>query len=519
MPTRYASNSTILNIDTFIMSLKQKGKYWGFLTEKMRLKGMTSKAICKVVRKRLVTDDAGHVQGSFFLPAADANRKKKFGYAFTAGEKLFRLVDSPTNSEDDKLFTTLAEDSFRCVGADEASKTITKKIKIIRGKTSLTPPTVGSPNVTAAPVLGNILPPVPDPQEVDETPQVVTPPTTDPPRPEDPPIVGPCDPPDEPTGETENFEEVTQVTEEDHRKGDKTPEDTGTGPVKQKPKPKVKTAKVKYVFDKNGRALPVWFVPYTIKSGPDKGKTKYLNFNQIKRLGGKKDAKRAFRQAGYPLPPKKYPGRGKPARPTGGKKKSTKIAVKQNRKGVIKVVDTSKKARKLARKGIKSRVRDIIKPGDKRYRRFNKGKAQLFKFGATLVATQHRKATRRVTRRGRRKFEKRGFPVNKLNLKRGSIKRFTPRRPKRVRKKSRPLPKPPKPTPTRNRRRRVGGGYPRKPKFRSRPKPPRRPPAPPRRSSARRGRRRRGRRGRRSDFLLKTNIMIIRNALNRVIRM
>ena len=39
---------------------------------------------------------------------------------------------------------------------------------------------------------------------------------------------------------------------------------------------------------------------------------------------------------GYPLPPKKYPGRGKPARPTGGKKKSTNIAVKQNRKGVIK---------------------------------------------------------------------------------------------------------------------------------------------------------------------------------------
>ena len=412
MPTRYASNSTILNIDTFIMSLKQKGKYWGFLTEKMRLKGMTSKAICKVVRKRLVTDDAGHVQGSFFLPAADANRKKKFGYAFTAGEKLFRLVDSPTNSEDDKLFTTLAEDSFRCVGAD-GSKTITKKIKIIRGKTSLTPPTVGSPNVTAAPVLGNILPPVPDPTEVDETPQVVTPPTTDPPRPEDPPIVGPCDPPDEPTGETENFEEVTHLRQQKSIAFScsciRLQRILVQDQLNQPPKPKVKTAKVKYVFDKNGRALPVWFVPYTIKSGPDKGKTKYLNFNQIKRLGGKKDAKRAFRQDGYPLPPKKYPGRGKPARPTGGKKKSTKIAVKQNRKGVIKVVDTSKKARKLARKGIKSRVRDIIKPGDKRYRRFNKGKAQLFKFGATLVATQHRKATRRVTKRGRKKFEKRGF--------------------------------------------------------------------------------------------------------------
>lgn len=518
MPTRYASNSTILNIDTFIMSLKQKGKYWGFLTEKMRLKGMTSKAICKVVRKRLVTDDAGHVQGSFFLPAADANRKKKFGYAFTAGEKQFRLVDSPTNSEDDKLFTTLAEDSFRCVGADEASKTITKKIKIIPGKTSLTPPSVGSPHVTAAPVLGNILPPVPDPNDVDVTPQPVTP---------DPPGPGPGTgvKPPEPTGPCNPFIPIVEGVDPDPDPDPNPPStggivipNPGPGEVDPPRKPKVKTAKVKYVFDKNGRALPVWFVAYTIKSGPDKGKTKYLNFNQIKRLGGKKDAKKAFRQAGYPLPPKKYPGRGKPARPTGGKKKSTKIAVKQNRKGVIRVVDTSKRARKLARKGIKSRVIDVIKPTDKRYKRFNKGKAQIFKLAATLVATQHRKATRRVTKRGRKKFEKRGFPVNKLPLKRGSIKRFIPRRPKRVRKRSRPRPKPPKPTPVRNRRRRVGGGYPRRPRFRSRPKPPRRPPAPPRRRSARRGRRRRGRRGRRSDFLLKTNIMIIQNALNRVFR-
>ena len=50
------------------------------------------------------------------------------------------------------------------------------------------------PNVTAAPVLGNILPPVPDPQEVDVTPQPVTPDPPEPPRPEPPGPVGPCDP-------------------------------------------------------------------------------------------------------------------------------------------------------------------------------------------------------------------------------------------------------------------------------------------------------------------------------------
>jgi len=290
----------------------------------------------------------------------------------------------------------------------------------------------------------------------------------------------------------------------------------GKTPPPKKNRPKVKTAKVKYVFDKKGKALPIWYVPYTIKKGKNKGKTRYLNFNQIRRLGGKKDAKRAFREFGYPLPPKNYPGRGKPARPTGGKKKTTTIAIKQNRKGVMKVIDTSKKARKLKRKGKKSNVRDVIKPGDKDYGYYNKGKPQLWKYGATLLATQNKKATKKVTKRGKKKFEKRGFPVNKLPLKNGSIKRFQPRKP-RPRRRSRPRPAP-RPTPRANRRRRLGGGYPRRPRPRPRPRPPARPPRPPGRAARRGGGRRRGRRGRRSDLLLKTNIMIIQNALNRVFR-
>ena len=43
------------------------------------------------------------------------------------------------------------------------------------------------------------------------------------------------------------------------------------------------------------------------------------------------------------------------------------IAIKQNRKGVIRIVDTSKKSKKTcAGRVIKSQVRDIIKPGDKK---------------------------------------------------------------------------------------------------------------------------------------------------------
>ena len=203
------------------------------------------------------------------------------------------------------------------------------------------------------------------------------------------------------------------------------------------------------------------------------------------------------------------------SRPTGGKNKSTTIAIKQNRRGVMKVIDTSKKARKLRRKGIKSQVLDKIKPGDKDYGHYNKGKPQLWKYGATLLATQHRKATRKVTRRGRRKFEKRGFPVGKLPLKNGSIKRFQPP-PSKSRRRSRRRPDR-KPSPSGNRRRRLGSGYPRRPRQRSRRRNPPRPPRPGG-QRARRGRRRRGRRGRRSDFQLKTNIMIIQNALNRVFR-
>ena len=181
----------------------------------------------------------------------------------------------------------------------------------------------------------------------------------------------------------------------------------------------------------------------------------------------------------------------------------------------MKVIDTSKRARKLAKKGIKSRVLDRIKPGDKDYGHYNKGKPQLWKYGATLLATQHRKATRKVTRRGKKKFEKRGFPVGKLPLKNGSIRRFQPRPPRR-RRRSRPRPSP-RPSPRGNRRRGLGSGYPRRPAPRPRPRPAPRPPRPSGRR-ARRGRRRGGRRGRRSDFQLKTNIMIIQNALNRVFR-
>ena len=69
-------------------------------------------------------------------------------------------------------------------------------------------------------------------------------------------------------------------------------ESDGSRPRRPRRGPKVKTAKVKYVFDKKGRALPVWYVPYTIRRGRNKGKTKYLNFNRIKRLGGKKEGSR-----------------------------------------------------------------------------------------------------------------------------------------------------------------------------------------------------------------------------------
>ncbi len=506
MPTSYASNSTILNIDTFIMSLKQRGRYWGFINRKMRLKGRKSKAVCRVVNKRLITDGQGTVAGSFFLPAADGVRKRKFGYAFSAGKKTFRLVDSKTNSDDKAELTTMAEDEFTCTGGGLKTRYHLRRLKVRRGRRCTRRPNaeVGRRRVLRKCRGGRARPVTPDPGDEEESaPISPTPPGgTKPPRHVDPPQ-GPKVPKDPRPCRRKG-------------RGKKRCKPGGKTPPPKKNRPKVKTAKVKYVFDKKGKALPIWYVPYTIKKGKNKGKTRYLNFNQIRRLGGKKDAKRAFREFGYPLPPKNYPGRGKPARPTGGKKKTTTIAIKQNRKGVMKVIDTSKKARKLKRKGKKSNVRDVIKPGDKDYGYYNKGKPQLWKYGATLLATQNKKATKKVTKRGKKKFEKRGFPVNKLPLKNGSIKRFQPRKP-RPRRRSRPRPAP-RPTPRANRRRRLGGGYPRRPRPRPRPRPPARPPRPPGRAARRGGGRRRGRRGRRSDLLLKTNIMIIQNALNRVFR-
>jgi len=684
MPTSYASNSTILNIDTFIMTLQSKGKYWGFITGAgMKLKGQTSKAICKIVNKKFVTDENGQLRGNFFLPKADGVRKNKFGRTFTAGVKTFRLVDSPTNSEREGEITTAAEDQFTCVGSDVAKRFYVRRWKIPKSRkcTLLPIAEVGDPKVLLKCTKKKPKPPRPEPDPRPRPgprgPGVPTQPTRPRPRPRPqppgpqpqrpqypvvpepdpidpgpdgggdpirprPPVVCP-DPNalilmhdgsqkragdlvvgdmvktyhedtfeygdypvihasivedveklklifseseitcsiyhkfrvgdswkeardmevgDEVSGQTlksietvENGPVVHITVEGAHtyisegllshnkrkpppppppeepkphedpfppvnlpNKGNPTGDPQPTPPSGKRPRPKIKTAKVKYVFDKKGKALPVWYVPYTIKKGKNKGKTRYLTFDQIRERGGNKDAKKAFKAEGYPLPPKKYPGRGKPARPIGGKKKTTSIAVRQKRNGEMVIIDTTKKARKLQKKGVKSNRIDIIKPEDKDYGFYNKGEPQLWKYGATLIATQHPKASKKVTKRGEKKFEKKGegFPINKLPLKRGSIKKYHPR-PTPPRRRTRPRPAP-SPAPSANRRRALGSGYPPRPAPRPRPRPAPRPPRPGGRPARRGGERGGGRRGRRSDFLLKTNIMIIRNALNRLIR-
>lgn len=593
MPTSYAANSTVLNIDTFVMSLKHKGGYWGFITRGMRLKGRSSKAVAKVTRKRLVTDNYGQVQGSFFIPSSDRRRKEKFGYAFTAGKKVMRLVDSPTNSDNEREITTTAEDDFTCVGHKVKTKVHVRPIKVKKARKHVRKPSfeVGKPKIVKKTKRGRRQPPVHDPGDPPPRPPrrptprrvrkpkperrrrerptpvpvarpVLPPPAPAPvPAPADTPVINrpipkprprplprpvPAPPPTPPfrhpppKGPKEPVIREKKERPRKQGKGKRKPPKPRVNPVPRRKKVKVKPVKCKYVFDKQGTALPVEHVPYTIKKGKDKGKTKHCNFNKIKRLGGKKDAKKAFKEHGRPLPPKKHPGRDKPhKKPKVVKRKSTTVAVKRNTKGVVKLIDTSKKAKKTKKKCIKSNTIDIVKKkdDDKDFEKFKKKaqKTKVKKFGKTLICGQPRKATKKVTKTKVKKIEKPSIPVNKLPLKRGSIKRYQPPKP-RPRRRARPRPAP-KPTPRATRRRALGSCYPRRPIPRPRPRPPARPPRPPGRR-ARRGNisnnrtkqirgtttkrvnrvQRRGRRGRRSDFQLKTNIMIIQNALNKVFR-
>lgn len=94
IPISYSTTSSLLNVDTASLELQSSSGFYGYITTNMKLVGQTSGAIANVNDVRLVTDNAGTVIGSLFIPNPIAPSTPKF----ETGTKTFTLTTSLTNS-------------------------------------------------------------------------------------------------------------------------------------------------------------------------------------------------------------------------------------------------------------------------------------------------------------------------------------------------------------------------------------------------------------------------------------
>jgi hypothetical protein len=175
VPEFYSSTSTILNVDTFSLSLQAQGDYFGYVDVGMKLRGLTSGAEAVITNLRLITDKIGVVIGSFYIPNPNVFGNPRF----ETGPKLFRITNSSTNSTIEPALTSAEERYFSEGKVNKVQENILS-VRTVRTETqtviesrpeSITGPTA----VVATTIVGNTLPPIvplsPPPPVVPEDPE------------------------------------------------------------------------------------------------------------------------------------------------------------------------------------------------------------------------------------------------------------------------------------------------------------------------------------------------------------
>ena len=108
----YSSTSTLLNVDTAALELQAASGFYGYITKDMKLIGQSSGAIAKVKDIRLITDKAGVLLGSLYLPDPTVPAAP----SFSTGTKTFTLTTSAVNSTISGFTDSSAEANFTSSG-------------------------------------------------------------------------------------------------------------------------------------------------------------------------------------------------------------------------------------------------------------------------------------------------------------------------------------------------------------------------------------------------------------------
>lgn len=110
--TSYSTTSSILNIDTASLELQSESGYYGYVVPNMTLVGQTSGAVARISRVRLISDNAGTLIGSLYLP----DPLQPSAPTFETGTKTFTLTTSSTNSTISGTSDSSAETNFTSSG-------------------------------------------------------------------------------------------------------------------------------------------------------------------------------------------------------------------------------------------------------------------------------------------------------------------------------------------------------------------------------------------------------------------
>ena len=113
LPETYSSTSTVLNVDTYALSLQAQGEYFGYVAKDMVLVGQTSGAQATVSNLRLMSDLGSSLIGSFYIPNPNIGGNPKF----ETGDKTFTLVDNEDN--DQNAASTIGEQKYTAKGTLE----------------------------------------------------------------------------------------------------------------------------------------------------------------------------------------------------------------------------------------------------------------------------------------------------------------------------------------------------------------------------------------------------------------
>ena len=128
--TAYSASSTVLNIDINALSEEALGRWSGYVVKGMKIVGTTSRAEATVTDVRLINDNWGDLEGSFFFRNPNKTTTAPI-HRWTTGTRTFRLTNSPTNSDPlpGSLLISRADTTYRTSGVVD---TYTQTLVIVR---------------------------------------------------------------------------------------------------------------------------------------------------------------------------------------------------------------------------------------------------------------------------------------------------------------------------------------------------------------------------------------------------